>query len=77
VTKPSGTATSTGAAGTKSSSNIFGRTCSDQGRLEAVDARTSRLTGSTGNPYWYAEQLAALPAPFRAASAPRTVDKDV
>ncbi|HEY0690074.1 MAG TPA: WYL domain-containing protein [Kribbella sp.] len=35
------------------------------GRLEAVDARTSRLTGSTGNPYWYAEQLAALPAPFR------------
>jgi hypothetical protein len=27
--------------------------------------RTSRLTGSTGNPYWHAEQLAALPAPFR------------
>jgi hypothetical protein len=35
------------------------------GRLEAVDARTSRLTGSTVNPYWYAEQLAVLPAPFR------------
>lgn len=34
------------------------------GRLEAVDARTSRLTGSTGNPYWYAEQLAKLPVPF-------------
>jgi predicted DNA-binding transcriptional regulator YafY len=34
------------------------------GRLEAVDATTSRLTGSTGNPYWYAEQLARLPAPF-------------
>ena len=34
------------------------------GRLEAVDARSSRLTGSTGNPYWYAEQLARLPAPF-------------
>jgi hypothetical protein len=32
--------------------------------LEAVDATTSRLTGSTGNPYWYAEQLARLPAPF-------------
>jgi predicted DNA-binding transcriptional regulator YafY len=35
------------------------------GRLEAVDGQTSRLVGSTGNPYWYAEQLAALPAPFR------------
>ncbi len=34
------------------------------GRLEPVDAKTSRLTGSTGNPYWYAEQLAVLPAPF-------------
>jgi predicted DNA-binding transcriptional regulator YafY len=34
------------------------------GRLQAVDARTSRLTGSTGNPYWYAEQLARLPVPF-------------
>lgn len=35
------------------------------GRLEPVDSRTSRLTGSTGNPYWYAEQLAVLPASFR------------
>jgi predicted DNA-binding transcriptional regulator YafY len=35
------------------------------GRLEPVDEQTSRLTGSTGNPYWYAEQLAKLPAPFR------------
>jgi predicted DNA-binding transcriptional regulator YafY len=35
------------------------------GRLEAVDAGTTRLTGTTGNPYWYAEQLAVLPAPFR------------
>jgi predicted DNA-binding transcriptional regulator YafY len=35
------------------------------GRLEAAGARTSRLTGSTSNPYWYAEQLAVLPAPFR------------
>ena len=34
------------------------------GRLEAVDEHTSRLTGSTGNPYWYAEQLAVLPAAF-------------
>ncbi len=35
------------------------------GRLERIDDQTTRLTGSTGNPYWYAEQLAALPAPFR------------
>jgi predicted DNA-binding transcriptional regulator YafY len=35
------------------------------GKLEPVDARTSRLTGSTGNPAWYVERLAALPAPFR------------
>jgi predicted DNA-binding transcriptional regulator YafY len=34
------------------------------GRLEAVDAERTRLTGSTGNPYWYAEQLAVIPAPF-------------
>jgi predicted DNA-binding transcriptional regulator YafY len=35
------------------------------GRLDAVDAHTSRLTGTTGNPYWYAEQLATVPASFR------------
>ncbi len=35
------------------------------GRLEAVDADHTRLTGTTGNPYWYAEQLAVIPAPFR------------
>ena len=35
------------------------------GRLEAVDAGHTRLTGTTGNPYWYAEQLAVIPAPFR------------
>ena len=35
------------------------------GRLEAVDEGRARLTGSTGNPFWYAEQLARLPAPFR------------
>jgi predicted DNA-binding transcriptional regulator YafY len=35
------------------------------GRLEAVDAHTSQLTGTTGNPYWYAERLAVIPAPFR------------
>ena len=35
------------------------------GRLEAVDADHTLLTGTTGNPYWYAEQLAVIPAPFR------------
>ncbi|MFI5075480.1 MAG: hypothetical protein ACHP7G_10795, partial [Actinomycetales bacterium] len=28
-------------------------------------ADRTRLTGTTGNPYWYAEQLAVIPAPFR------------
>lgn len=35
------------------------------GRLEPIDAGTSRLTGSTSNPAWYAEQLAAIPAAYR------------
>ena len=35
------------------------------GRLEPVDDRTTRLLGSTSNPWWYAWQLAGLPAPYR------------
>jgi predicted DNA-binding transcriptional regulator YafY len=35
------------------------------GKLEPVDAGTSRLTGSTSNPAWYAEQLAAIPVSYR------------
>jgi predicted DNA-binding transcriptional regulator YafY len=35
------------------------------GRLEPLDGGTTRLVGSTSNPSWYAEQLAAVPAPFR------------
>lgn len=35
------------------------------GCLEPVDAATCRLVGTTSNPWWYAEQLAALPAAFR------------
>ncbi len=35
------------------------------GRLEPIDDKTSRLTGTTGNPYWYAEQLTAIPAAFQ------------
>jgi predicted DNA-binding transcriptional regulator YafY len=40
------------------------------GRLESLDDGTCRLTGSTSNPYWYAEQLAAIPAPYRIVQGP-------
>jgi predicted DNA-binding transcriptional regulator YafY len=35
------------------------------GLLEPLDATTSRLVGSTSNPTWYAEQLAAIPTSYR------------
>ncbi|WP_051426527.1 helix-turn-helix transcriptional regulator [Jiangella gansuensis] len=40
------------------------------GTLEPTDENTTRLTGSTSNPHWYAEQLAALPVPFRIVHGP-------
>ena len=40
------------------------------GRLEPLDDRTSRLIGTTSNPYWYAEQLVALPASYRIVGGP-------
>ncbi len=40
------------------------------GRLECVDAGTTRLVGSTSNPTWYAEQLAGLPASYRIVQCP-------
>jgi predicted DNA-binding transcriptional regulator YafY len=40
------------------------------GRLEVATSGRTRLVGSTSNPYWYAEQLAALPAPFRVVGGP-------
>jgi hypothetical protein len=40
------------------------------GRLEPVDAGTTRLVGSTSNPPWYAQQLAAIPAPFHVLGCP-------
>ena len=40
------------------------------GRLESLDAGTSRLVGSTSNPGWYAEQLAATPAAYRIVGCP-------
>jgi predicted DNA-binding transcriptional regulator YafY len=44
------------------------------GRLEAVDDGATRLVGSTSNPAWYAEQLAALPASYRIVSPPEVRD---
>ncbi|KNX36468.1 helix-turn-helix transcriptional regulator [Luteipulveratus halotolerans] len=40
------------------------------GRLEAVDAETTRLVGSTSNPWFYAEQLATIPADYRIVHGP-------
>ncbi|HEY3260119.1 MAG TPA: WYL domain-containing protein [Pseudonocardiaceae bacterium] len=40
------------------------------GRLEPLDAVTTRLVGSTSNPVWYAEQLAAIPASYRIVRCP-------
>jgi predicted DNA-binding transcriptional regulator YafY len=40
------------------------------GRLEPLDAQTSRLIGSTSNPMWYAEQLAATPASYQIVRCP-------
>jgi predicted DNA-binding transcriptional regulator YafY len=40
------------------------------GRLEPLDDGRTRLVGSTSNPWWYAEQLAAVPVPFRIVAGP-------
>jgi predicted DNA-binding transcriptional regulator YafY len=40
------------------------------GRLEPLDAQTTRLAGSTSNPAWYAEQLAGIRAPYRILRCP-------
>jgi hypothetical protein len=40
------------------------------GRLEPIDDTTTRVVGSTDNPWWYAERLAGLPAPFRVVHGP-------
>ena len=40
------------------------------GRLEAVDDATTRLLGSTSNPWWYAEQLAVIASPYRIVGGP-------
>lgn len=40
------------------------------GRLEAVDSGSTRLVGTTSNPYWYAVQLALVPVPYRILGGP-------
>lgn len=40
------------------------------GLLEAIDAKTTRLVGSTSNPVWYAEQLARTPASYQIVRCP-------
>ena len=40
------------------------------GRLEPIDADTTRLVGSTSNPAWYVEQLATIPASYRIVRCP-------
>lgn len=36
-----------------------------RGRMEPIDDHTTRITGTTGNPWMYAEWLASLPASYR------------
>jgi predicted DNA-binding transcriptional regulator YafY len=40
------------------------------GRLEPLDAGTTRLAGSTSSPMWYVEQLTAVPAGYRILRCP-------
>jgi predicted DNA-binding transcriptional regulator YafY len=40
------------------------------GRLEPIDGDATRLVGSTSNPAWYAEQLAAVPVSYRIVGSP-------
>jgi predicted DNA-binding transcriptional regulator YafY len=40
------------------------------GRLEPLDADTTRLVASTSNPVWYAEQLAVIPGSYRIVRGP-------
>jgi len=44
------------------------------GLLEPLDSSTTRLVGSTSNPTWYAEQLAAIPASYRIVQSPELRD---
>ncbi len=40
------------------------------GRIEPTSEGWTRLLGSTSNPWWYVEQLAAVPVPYRILGCP-------
>ena len=40
------------------------------GQLEPLDPEVTRLVGSTSNPTWYAQQLAAIPASYQIVKCP-------
>lgn len=40
------------------------------GRLEPAGDGRTRVVGTTGNPYWYAERLVVLPMPYRIVRGP-------
>ena len=40
------------------------------GRHEPVGEETTRVVGSTGNPWWYAERLGRVPVPFEVVGGP-------
>ncbi|MBA3524466.1 MAG: WYL domain-containing protein [Geodermatophilaceae bacterium] len=44
------------------------------GRLEALDDRSTRLVGTTDEPYWYARQLTAIQAPYHIVSSSELCD---
>lgn len=44
------------------------------GLLEPLDADTTRLVGSTGNPLWYAGRLVVIPASYRIVRCPELQD---
>jgi predicted DNA-binding transcriptional regulator YafY len=44
------------------------------GKVEATGARTARLSGTTSNLVWYAEQLARVPGPFQVVRCPELRD---
>jgi predicted DNA-binding transcriptional regulator YafY len=44
------------------------------GRLSPAGADRCRLTGTTSNPFWYAQQLTAVPVPFTITGGPELRD---
>jgi predicted DNA-binding transcriptional regulator YafY len=40
------------------------------GQVEVLDSGATRLVGSTSNPFWYAEQLTTIQAPYRIVKCP-------